>query len=185
MRTYRGDPAIQQAAQRADPKNTLIYLHAAPAKTSAGDMVLADGTDWNPGSGAGLYQRNEANTAWICIDDQSAWTAYTPTITAGTGAFTTVSATGRYKQIGKTVFVSMSITITNVGTAGTSVNATLPVSAKVRSSVCSGRENAVSGAFFTGYIDGTLANVAIQKYDGTFIGANGYVLDVAFTYEAA
>jgi hypothetical protein len=29
--------------------------HAAPSKPRDGDIVLADGTDWNPGSGAGFY----------------------------------------------------------------------------------------------------------------------------------
>jgi len=30
-------------------------LHAAPSKIKVGDVVYADGTDWNPGSGEGLY----------------------------------------------------------------------------------------------------------------------------------
>src|SRR5688572_24241006 len=38
-------------------------------------------------------------------DAGTAWTAYTPTVTPGAGAFTSVSATGRYKQIGKLTFV--------------------------------------------------------------------------------
>lgn len=31
-------------------------LHAAPAKKIEGMIRRADGTDWNPGSGSGLYQ---------------------------------------------------------------------------------------------------------------------------------
>ena len=30
-------------------------VHVAPSKPRAGDIRLADGTDWNPGSGQGLY----------------------------------------------------------------------------------------------------------------------------------
>lgn len=30
-------------------------LHAEPARRFTGLTVLADGTDWNPGSGAGVY----------------------------------------------------------------------------------------------------------------------------------
>lgn len=30
-------------------------LNVAPAKPRAGDIALADGTNWNPGSGAGFY----------------------------------------------------------------------------------------------------------------------------------
>lgn len=57
--------AIEQAAQRADPHAELQYLHAAPGRIRKGMRVLADGSDWNPGSGPGPYVRNEANTAWV------------------------------------------------------------------------------------------------------------------------
>lgn len=40
-------------------------LHAVPAKFEEGDVVYADGTDWNPGSGAGLYKRSSA--AWVAL----------------------------------------------------------------------------------------------------------------------
>lgn len=30
-------------------------LHAEPSKPRLGMVVFADGTDWNPGSGAGIY----------------------------------------------------------------------------------------------------------------------------------
>lgn len=57
--------SIAQAAQRAEPSVTWEYLHAEPVRYAAGDVVLADGTDWDPGSGAGLYRRNEDNSAWV------------------------------------------------------------------------------------------------------------------------
>lgn len=38
-------------------------LHTPPARISDGDVVWADGTDWNPGSGAGLYAR--ISGAWV------------------------------------------------------------------------------------------------------------------------
>lgn len=117
------------------------------------------------------------------VDLSTAWAAYTPTVTAGTGTFTTVSAAGRYKQIGKTVFASMRVTITNLGTAGTDVRVTLPVTAISRTFAAAGRENGVTGTILTGYVDGTQTKIVINRYDGAFIGANSYVLDVALTYE--
>lgn len=38
-------------------------LHAAPARFENGDVVMADGVDWNPGGGAGLYAR--ISGAWV------------------------------------------------------------------------------------------------------------------------
>ena len=38
-------------------------LHAEPDRPEDGMIVYADGTDWNPGSGEGLYERN--NGAWV------------------------------------------------------------------------------------------------------------------------
>lgn len=36
--------------------------HVAPDKPRAGDIRYADGTDWNPGGGAGFYGFTEAGT---------------------------------------------------------------------------------------------------------------------------
>ena len=33
----------------------LTERHVAPSKPRSGMLVLADGSDWNPGSGAGFY----------------------------------------------------------------------------------------------------------------------------------
>ena len=43
----------------------LQTLHAAPERKYDGLVVKADGTDWNPGSGAGVYVYDEATTSWI------------------------------------------------------------------------------------------------------------------------
>lgn len=37
-------------------------LNAEPARYANGDVVYADGTNWNPGSGAGVYAR--VSGAW-------------------------------------------------------------------------------------------------------------------------
>lgn len=71
-----GSPAIERFLQQeldriaratADAHEYVRYevLYAAPGKMSAGDVVYADGTSWNPGAGEGLYRRNKGNTAWV------------------------------------------------------------------------------------------------------------------------
>jgi len=53
---YRIQAAVAQI-------HTHEELHAAPSgKLENGMVVYADGVDWNPGSGEGLYERN--NGAW-------------------------------------------------------------------------------------------------------------------------
>lgn len=47
---------IAQAMDTPDDRITLETLYAAPKKFGEGTTVKADGTTWNPGSGAGTYQ---------------------------------------------------------------------------------------------------------------------------------
>lgn len=41
-------------------------LHKAPVKPRPGDIRYADGTDWNPGSGEGIYRYSIAG-AWVFL----------------------------------------------------------------------------------------------------------------------
>lgn len=59
-------------------------------------------------------------------DAGTAWTAYTPTVTCTSGSLTTSSAAGRWKAIGKTVWLQISIAITTVGTCANNLSFTLP-----------------------------------------------------------
>jgi hypothetical protein len=46
---------IAQAMETADQQINLDTLYAAPTKYRDGTICKADGTTWNPGSGAGVY----------------------------------------------------------------------------------------------------------------------------------
>lgn len=43
----------------------LQTLHVEPSKRNVGMLVLADGTNWNPGSGAGVYRWT--GSAWVFL----------------------------------------------------------------------------------------------------------------------
>jgi hypothetical protein len=58
---------LERALNEAQPSFSMQVLHAAPNRTVAGMVVIADGTDWDPGSGEGMYRRNKANAAWVFI----------------------------------------------------------------------------------------------------------------------
>lgn len=47
--------ALAQSMARSKSSIQLQVLYAAPTRVSDGLTVLADGTTWNPGAGAGVY----------------------------------------------------------------------------------------------------------------------------------
>ena len=54
--------------QQLEPEPVIVYFQtsvAAPAKPVDGMLVRADGAVWNPGAGAGIYERNGG--AWVKI----------------------------------------------------------------------------------------------------------------------
>lgn len=57
--------AIKRGAEDGAPSIGLVVLHGQPARIRPGMLVYADGTDWNPGAGEGVYRRNKANSAWV------------------------------------------------------------------------------------------------------------------------
>ena len=53
------------------------------------------------------------------------YTAYTPTVTCQTGTITSYTATGGYYEVGKMVYFTVSVTITNAGTGSAGINISL------------------------------------------------------------
>lgn len=77
------------------------------------------------------------------------WTSWTPTVTcSGGGSFTTTSANGRYKLIGKTVLFQMAVKITAHGTCAGYVQASLPPGVNLPRDISSGMS--ISPAVMTG-----------------------------------
>ena len=151
-----------------------------------GDLISATANDTPARLAVGadygfLKADSSASTglAW----DSGAWTSWTPTITANSGTFTTVSSTGVYKRVGKICFVRQTITITTNGTAAGTVNSTMPFTG--------------SGSIFTGVFredqsTGTLGQISIgsttavfRKSDNTYPGGSGYRFEASYFYEVA
>jgi hypothetical protein len=117
--------------------------------------------------------------------DNTAWTAYTPTVTGGAGSCgaCSVAATGRSKQIGKTMIAETSIAITAIGSWSGSLIATLPATSAtaLNAGVCF--ESSVtgkSGASFTG--SGSPTFSTRDAAAGSW-WVNGYVVTCTITYE--
>jgi hypothetical protein len=151
--------------------------------------VLANAASATPliasGAGAVGTATQHAREDHVHPIDNTAWTAWTPTVTAGGGTITTVGAvTARYKQVGKTVFFYISITITTNGTGVSYVQATLPfTAANTAFQIAVGRENSLTGKTLGARIVANTANLQLTNYDGTYPGANGALLCGAGQYE--
>lgn len=92
------------------------------------------------------------------------WTAYTPTITSQNGTFTgaSITATGRYVQMGKTVTVEADVLLTTLGSGSPTLGlrVSLPFTAAAFNYTGSSREILLTG-----------------KSGGAFVAANGTFLD--------
>jgi hypothetical protein len=122
------------------------------------------------------------------VDATSAWTVFTPTISANSGAFTSVTGSGRYRQFGKTVFFTMLVDITTNGTAAGFIIATLPTSFRQASSLQYAFPGIISGGVTTVAItlgSGPGNTIGIFKYDGSYPGSSGVGVYVSGSYEAA
>lgn len=56
---------VQEAFNAAVDGHVYRTLYAEPKRLTEGLTVKADGTTWNPGSGAGLYQYRSG--AWVLL----------------------------------------------------------------------------------------------------------------------
>lgn len=159
----------------------IIFVGTAPTPTTGVDTASHGPHD------AASIDQNMANLRSVLDNkmdiDNTAWTSFTPTITSNSGTITTKSATGYYKQIGKTVFVDIQITITTNGTGAGFIKSTLPVSA-VAGTAFAGRERQSTGKALCANVDSS-GVLFVVLYDGTYPGGDGYTLAISGVYQAS
>jgi len=116
----------------------------------------------------------------------AAWISSTPTITAGSGTFTSVSCQAYYQQFGKMVIYNGLISITTNGTAASGIYVPLPVTAaRITSGPLHGREINATGRGVTGVMDTTTRCYMTFSSDNSYPGANGRAISFSVMYEAA
>lgn len=123
------------------------------------------------------------NLATLSTQVGGAWVAWTPTVTAETGAITSYTAPGFYTVIGKTLHFELLVTITNKGTGAGALLFTPPVTPARSYWGTAGRESGVSGATFA--VSGTTSVASLLKYDNTTLIATNAVFKISGTYEIA
>lgn len=128
-----------------------------------------------------------ANLSTTAGEPGGAWTTWSPTITAETGTFTTVSSSNaKYTRIGNTIIFKLTITITTAGTASGALFFTLPVnmSTAAEVSIGYGRENQSTGSQLQ-VASNTTSKASVFKYDGLTIIASSRTIELKGVYEAA
>jgi hypothetical protein len=117
-------------------------------------------------------------------DTGTAWSTYTPTVTPSSGSFTTVSATGRYKQLGKTLFLNIVITITTNGTAAGFITTTMPTGITPADyPTLTGQERAIAGFLLRSRATPSSGSIEIWKHDNSYPGGDGHVLTLSGVIE--
>jgi len=132
------------------------------------------------GDGTDVATRTAAQVLTSLGFERSTWT---PTITASSGTFTLVSATGNYFKLERLVISFIKIIVTTVGTASGHLRFTLPYTTTAQAWPVYG-VNASSGVGLTGYVTNPSTTQGfVVRYDGTTpIAANAY--RIAAIYES-
>lgn len=97
-------------------------------------------------------------------DTGTAWTAYTPTIHCASGTPTSAVPVGRYKLLGKTLFLSLDLTWTTAGTCTAPVALSLPAGLSAMSKTVIHGEDYNSGATYT-WVTVSATELTLLRYD--------------------
>lgn len=117
----------------------------------------------------------------------TAWGTYSPTLAVGSGALTTASASGRYKQIGKIVYVTITVDIDDKGTAAGSLEVDIPVAAASASRYYTliGADRTLNNKGVTCRIGPGGSTGFLNLTDGTTAILDGVTYEITGVYEAA
>jgi hypothetical protein len=152
-----------------------------------GDLIGATAADTPARLAVGsnfAFLQADSSTATGLLWNNATWTTYTPTFTAETGTFTTVTTNAaKYTRIGKFCAVYLNFTITTVGTANGTIFATLPFNSSGNTGAGVGRETNVAGFGFYGAIFDS--SLQIRKFDNTSPITSGAALPGTYVYEVA
>ena len=156
----------------SDPKKIIMSLQQVGPKLDTAIANIATNTT--------NIATLQAQTAGY----EAAWTAWAPTVTPGSGSFTSVSAAGAYLVIGKLVHFTVSITITTAGTAASTMSIPLPIGTAKRNCCVFAEDFGGVGKVGFGRIAGgsTVLNSILMFDNSTYI-ATGNVVVLTGIYE--
>ena len=153
-----------------------------------GDIVAASANDTPArlavGANYGFLQADSAQSTGLAWN-AGAWTTYTPTVTATTGSYTTITVNGAHQRIGKTCVLRAYIQVDSVGTAAGSMIVTLPFQAASYRQSGTGADLAVSGYAASVLVEPSATTAIVRKYDFTTFWSTNTGVGIQITYEVA
>jgi hypothetical protein len=189
---FTGAATASLATFTAFARTLLDDANAATARLTLGSAASGSNSDITELTGiTGLVDISSATAGQIkfpatqnasananTLDDYEEGT-FTPTITASSGAFTTVSGTGFYTKVGRVITLQGEVTITTVGTAsGSILVAGLPFAILDRV-VGVSRERVNTG--FLGSFQAASTSATILRYDNASLIGAGNVITYTHT----
>jgi len=146
------------------------------------------------GTGISFPATQNASSDANTLDDYEEGT-FTPTASSNTGTITAYTASGYYVKVGRHITITMQISITTAGTAGSVLNFTgLPFNtlnpgfpgAGNRAGGAAWREDAQTGGWYFSYINGGANSGSITSSSNTGVAwANGVTYVSSFVYETS
>lgn len=186
LRKARGTPAAPTAVQSGDFLGAIDFAGRGSTSYSGSTAILAaqateNWTDIARGYGGTLFGGpNGTTSAQIAMQwmggevtalNLPAWTTWSPTITAGGGAFGSMTIhAAKYLKLGRLVFLHFVIQITAIGTATNALISNLPfaiVTNAINADCMYGCNNSQATAAVV-TIETGVPRIVFRKYDGTF-----------------
>ena len=160
-------------------------IPAAGGVQAVTTISVGNATPSSSGAGITFPATQSASTDANTLDDYEEGT-WSPTITAGSGSFTTVSMSdGVYTKVGNIITCSGKINLTSIGTASGAINVTFPFNASSTAYSGCGFETDAAG-FSCGLYPGSTSAFSVKQYNNTSpIIGGGAKIALSITYRAA
>lgn len=108
---------------------------------------------------------------------------WTPTVSPGSGAITSYTASGHYTKIGRQVHCTVTINITNNGTGNGFLAVSLPFTSAAGPSWAGvGREAAATGSMLQAVIGSAATSMAVVNSSNGYPGGTGFQIIVSISY---
>jgi hypothetical protein len=164
--------------------STSSGLVATPDNSGA-IALQSNGTNIVTINSSGLTFNNPSSSSPTALYDYQQGT-WTPTITSGSGTITTYSVSGaKYTKIGNVCTATVAIFVTTPGTAGGTLNFTLPFTGTNTIQIGGwGMEVNTNGAMLKGYLPSSGVTMQITLYNNsspfTTGGGSNYIMNVVY-----